>query len=61
MTDSPTMAAIIQAARALVQSVTFDDSGAAGQGGNGGLLSRGTIRKADELRLALNDHERSAR
>lgn len=48
-----TMAAVLEAAAALVAAVTFDDSGTNGQGGNGGLLSRDTIRKADGLRLAL--------
>jgi hypothetical protein len=35
------------AAEKLVQAITFDDSG------SGGLLSRATIRAADELRALL--------
>lgn len=46
------------AARALLDAVTFDDSGEMGRGGNGGLISRETIRKADELRLVLAGTER---
>jgi hypothetical protein len=38
---------------ALVESVTFDDSGHAGRGGNGGLLSRKTIAAADVMRWLL--------
>ncbi len=48
---------IANAARALLDAITFDDCGAmvGGKfvGGNGGLISRETIRKADELRRAL--------
>jgi len=46
-------AALVEAADLLVQAVTFDDSGSGGRGGNGGLLSRETIRKADELRALI--------
>lgn len=46
------------AARELVDAISFDDSGmmVAGKwmGGNGGLLSRETIQKADAVRRALN-------
>lgn len=46
-----------KAAKALLDAITFDDCGAmvGGKfvGGNGGLISRETIRKADELRRAL--------
>lgn len=58
MTDatSPT-ARLIAATRALVDSVSFDVNGAmiAGQyrGGNGGLVSRETITRADEARRAI--------
>ena len=48
------LAAILSAARALSEAVTFDESGHAARGGNGGLLSRETIRKNDELKLALS-------
>ena len=44
---------IVAAAERLVEALTFDDSGSAGMGGNGGLLSRETIRKSDELRALL--------
>lgn len=44
---------LITAARDLIDAVTFDDSGVFGRGGNGGLLSRETIRKADTLRLII--------
>lgn len=43
------------AARDLLNAVTFDDSGAGGRGGNGGLISRETIAKADKLRLILSE------
>ena len=56
MTDP--LAILIDRATALVASVQYDDSGHAGKGGNGGLLSRETIRNADELRLALNGMKR---
>ncbi len=38
---------IVAAAEGLVEALTFDDSG------NGGLISRETIRKSDELRALL--------
>lgn len=48
---------LISAAKALVDAVSFDDSGAmvAGQwkGGNGGLLSRETLKAADTLRKVI--------
>lgn len=46
-------------ARALLDAVDFDNNGAmvAGHlvGGNGGLISRDTIKAADELRKALSE------
>ncbi|SHF00771.1 hypothetical protein SAMN02745157_1425 [Kaistia soli DSM 19436] len=51
-------AEIAKAARALLDAVTFDDSGSNGRGGNGGLISRETMRKADELRLVLDAADR---
>lgn len=47
------MHAIIPAARALLDAIMLDDHGINGRGGNGGLISPDTIRKADELRMAL--------
>jgi len=44
---------VVAAAERLVEALTIDDSGSLGTGGNGGLLSRETIRKADELRVLL--------
>jgi len=44
---------VVAASERLVEALTFDDSGAFGRGGNGGMLSRETIRKADELRVLL--------
>ena len=44
---------IIHAAERLVEAVQFDDSGEYGRGGNGGLISKETIRKSDELRVLL--------
>lgn len=38
----------------LLDAITFDDSGFNGAGGNGGLLSRETIRKASLVRLELS-------
>lgn len=52
---------LLKAARDLVEAVSFDDSGAIVggqyQGGNGGLISRETIRKADALRRLLEEME----
>lgn len=52
------MGKVEAAAKALLDSVTFDDCGALiggkYQGGNGGLISRKTIEKADDLRRALH-------
>jgi hypothetical protein len=42
-----------KAALALLDALSFDDRGEFGRGGNGGLISRETIRKADNLRIAL--------
>lgn len=54
---------VITEARALVAAVTHDDSGqligTIWTGGNGGLLSRETLRVADALRLALDAHDRA--
>jgi hypothetical protein len=50
--------AIVRAAEKLVQAITFDDVGALGKGGNGGLISRETIRTADELRVLLLRYRR---
>jgi hypothetical protein len=48
---------LITKAKALLDSVDFDNNGAMVggllQGGNGGLISRETIKAADELRKAL--------
>ena len=52
---------LIARAEDLIDAVTFDDSGHAGTGGNGGLLSRETIRKADGLRLAICAARRAQR
>ncbi len=50
-------AKIIIAAKSLIDSISFDDNGAmiAGKymGGNGGLISRETLEKADALRRAI--------
>lgn len=52
-----------KAALALLESVSFDDSGTIVggqyQGGNGGLISRETIKKADDLRRLLGEHARA--
>lgn len=44
---------LLARAKAVVEKVTYDESGNMGRGGNGGLLSRDTIRATDELRLEL--------
>lgn len=49
-----TSADIITKAQNLIEAITFDDCGENGRGGNGGLISRETVRAADELRLELN-------
>ena len=55
---------ILSKARALVDAVAFDDNGKViGThlvGGNGGLLSRETIKTADALRLALSACDQAA-
>ncbi len=50
---------LLKAAHALLASLTFDDSGINGRGGNGGLLSRETVRKSDELRIILSRVEQA--
>ncbi len=50
---------LVKRAEELIAAVTYDDSGTNGKGGNGGLLSRETIRKTDALRLALYDVKRA--
>lgn len=46
------------AAKELVEAINFDDNGALiggkWMGGNGGLLSRETLEKADAVRRAIN-------
>ena len=51
------LAALLATARALSEAVTFDESGTRGHGGNGGILNPKTIRKNDELKLALSRFE----
>lgn len=54
---------VVAQARALVAAVTSDDSGMMignqWVGGNGGLLSRETLKVADQLRLALDAHDQA--
>ena len=52
---------LLRHAEALVASITPDDSGTNGQGGNGGLISRETIRKTDALRMAIYEAKRQER
>lgn len=47
------MTTLIAAAMALVDSITFDESGFMGQGGNGGLISRKTIDLNNNLRRLI--------
>ncbi len=51
--------ALATAGQALVDAISFDDNGALiggkWMGGNGGLLSRDTIAKADAMRRAIAD------
>lgn len=57
MTSTPPPSDLLRKARALVDAVTFDNHGAVvgGQfmGGHGGLISRETIKAADDLRKTL--------
>lgn len=46
-------AEIVKAADAIVNSVEFDVNGIHGKGGNGGLVSDDTIRRAGECRQAI--------
>ena len=56
---------LIKSAKELVAAVSFDDNGmmlgGKWQGGNGGLLSRETIVKADAVRRALSRCEQAAK
>lgn len=45
---------LLKAAEALLKSLTYDESGIDGRGGNGGLISRETIQKGDFLRIELS-------
>jgi hypothetical protein len=38
----------------VIEKITFDDSGSAGRGGNGGLISRDTIHAVDKLRNKMS-------
>jgi hypothetical protein len=44
---------LVQHLHKLIEAITFDDSGTLGRGGNGGLLSRDTIKLTDQLRMKL--------
>jgi len=48
---------LYKAAKALMDSVHYDTSGINGQGGNGGLISIKTIRRADELQQVILRYE----
>lgn len=54
----PQLEELIKASKDLVDSLSFDDNGAmiAGKwiGGNGGMISRKTLIKADAVRRALS-------
>lgn len=50
---------LIEKAQALVDSITFDESGINGRGGNGGLISRETFRTTGEVRLAIHAAKKS--
>lgn len=52
---------LVEATKELVEGVKFDDSGFMGKGGNGGLISSTTIRKADNARIALSTFEKVLR
>ena len=58
LTEAPFVERLLSASQDVVDAISFDDNGAMiggkWQGGNGGLLSRETISKADELRRAIN-------
>lgn len=49
---------LLERIETVIERVTFDDSGIMGRGGNGGLLSRDTIRAVDDLRIIINDVKR---
>ena len=55
---------LIEGSQALVDAISFDMNGAmiAGrwQGGNGGMISRETLIKADALRRAIHDARQAA-
>jgi len=53
MAVAVTIKALLAAAEKLVDSITFDDSGINGRGGNGGLISRETTSAADKLRFEI--------
>lgn len=57
VTDSPLNQYLVADAQAVVDAVTLDENGkmigTMWQGGNGGLLSRDTLKAVDRLRLTL--------
>ena len=58
---SPLHAQLLASADTLLEALIYDDSGHAGRGGNGGLISRDTIRKADALRQAISMARKQAK
>ena len=62
---NPVLDDLLATARALLAAVVQDDSGqmigTQWVGGNGGLLSRETLRVADQLRLALDAYDNPGR
>jgi len=63
MTRAGEVEFVISSARALVAAVVQDDCGqmigTQWVGGNGGLLSRETLRAADQLRLAFDAYDQA--
>lgn len=61
MTDYSDPGILCAALQQIIDKVSFDDSGHMGKGGNGGLISRDTIRACDEGRLTLSRYREATK
>ena len=55
MTEREALKLLIPNAQNLLDRFTFDVSGIGGRGGNGGLITKDTMKAADQLRMALEE------
>lgn len=61
MTDYSDPEILCTALQQIIDKVSFDVNGSMGQGGNGGLVSRDTIRACDEGRLTLSRYREATK